>query len=125
MIKPYKGGVILMPEGNPDLTYALVQYHNIKGKDLVSQMYDPFGYAEQNGTDAIANWKEKDHFSKSDITYEEEVLEYLKSNHVKYIITYFSRPRYAQLLEKEPGLLTVAVDNTENFIAYYVNQDKL
>lgn len=121
----YKGGKILLPEGSPDLTYALAQYHNILGKDMLSEMYDPLGYAEQNSTDAIAHWNEVDELNKNGYTYREEMLEYIKNNNVKYFITYANRERYLKLIELEPELFSPASPNTLNFASFYVHPEKL
>ncbi len=121
----YKGGKILLPEGNPDLTYALVTFHGVEGKDMLSQMYDPIGYASQNGLNAVENWNNVDPFSKEGLTFKEEVRDYLKTNKVQYIITYGSFPRYNVLVETEPTWFSVAVPLSENFIALHVNQDNL
>jgi hypothetical protein len=126
VIKPYQGGKILMPEGNPDITYALVQYHQIEGKNMVSQMYDPYFYYEEQQVDPYANWQGKNPKNKDGLTYREEVLSFFKKNNIKYIITYANRDRYLKLFELEKDIFTKTEDGTiSNFATYYVNTENI
>ncbi|MDQ3098606.1 MAG: glycosyltransferase family 39 protein [bacterium] len=125
LIKDYKGGGLLMIEGNPDITYALVHEYGVQGKDLVSQMYDPYFYYEEKGVDPYANWNAVNPLSKDGMTFRDEVLYFLKSNNIKYMITYSDRVRYTKLFELEPGLATPATGTYGNLITYTINTDRL
>lgn len=127
IIKPFKNqGKILMAEGNPDITYALVHFHNIKGKDLISQMYDPYFYYEEKDLNPYANWNAVNPESKDGLTFRAEVLGWIKDKDIRYIITYHNRDRYLKLFELEPQIFT-PVENgmIRGFLLYYVDPDKI
>jgi hypothetical protein len=50
----YSGGTVLIPEGAPQLTYALARYGGIRGSDILGQMYGPIYY--YTGSDPFADW---------------------------------------------------------------------
>jgi hypothetical protein len=50
----YAGGSVLVPEGIPQLTYALGRYSGIPGSRLIGQMYGPDYYFQ--GGDPLAHW---------------------------------------------------------------------
>ena len=50
----YTGGTVLIPEGNPQFTYALGRYSGIDGASLLGQMYGPTFYFE--GGDPFEHW---------------------------------------------------------------------
>jgi hypothetical protein len=59
------GGQIVFPAGRPALTYALVRNHQISGKRLISDMYDPIYYKKAEDTPAdieenLIHWFEKE-----------------------------------------------------------------
>lgn len=89
MAKDYSGGGFLMPEGNPELTYALVQYEHIAGAKMVSSMFDPYFYMKG---DPYQNWGEN----------RKIVLNWLDDNDIKYMVVYASAQRYRKLAEHEP-----------------------
>lgn len=39
-----EGGAFAVPSDHPDLTYTLARYGHLPGRDLISQLYDPFYY---------------------------------------------------------------------------------
>ncbi len=125
LIQDYKGGGLLMIEGNPDITYALVHEEGVQGKDLVSQMYDPYYYFEQNGLDPYANWNQVDPFNKQGMTVRDEVLLFFKKNNIKFMITYSDRDRYTKLFALEPRLATPAKGTYGNLVTYTINTDNL
>ena len=49
----YEGGTILIPEDRPYLTYLLARDHDISGKNLQGQMYDPFAYFDVDDPFAV------------------------------------------------------------------------
>ncbi len=79
-------GKVLFPADRPVLTYVLVYDHKFDGARIVSQMYDPYYYA--NGED------------KSII--EEKFLTWLKKENIKYIV-YTNRVEYLEVFAKYPG----------------------
>jgi len=50
----FRGGKVLIPEDNPQLTYAAVRFGGIGADELIGQMYSPFFYYE--GEDPISDW---------------------------------------------------------------------
>lgn len=85
----YEGGRVLIPEGDPNITYALVYFQEIKGENIIGQMFDPFFYMEG---DAFENWGEN----------REIVLEWIKDEDIRLIMVYDVTERYIKLFEKEP-----------------------
>lgn len=93
--KYYKGGNILLYEGDPIMTYSLVNYGKIDGKVFISQMYDPFQYKPfTDHTDLFSNWG-KDR---------KIVLNWLKNENIRLLIMQPQRERYLTLFEKEPEI---------------------
>ena len=106
----YHGGGILLPEDHPALTYALVRYEGVEGKNMVGQMFDPYFYMQG---DPYANWSKN----------RKIVLKWLKQENIKFIVVYSSNERYSKLFQKEPQLFTLvgkSVGSGYNF--YSVNQ---
>ncbi len=106
--KQYKGGGLLLFEGNPELTYALVRNHNVEGKNIVGQMFDPYFYFT---TDPYEDWEDK----------REIVLKWLKDNNIRTIATYTQSVRYSKLAEVESDFFSAGkpVPNS-NIIIYSV-----
>lgn len=77
------GGKILFPAGRPALTYALVRNHGVSGKRLVSEMYDPYFYAQDEETPAEL---------------EEKMIDWLAKEEIKLIV-YTGKSEYKNLLE--------------------------
>lgn len=92
----YRGGGLLLFEGNPDITYALVRYHNIQGKNIVGEMFDPYYYFT---SDPYADWPK----------YRKTVLDWLKQNNIRTIATYVQYQRYANLAKNEPEFISKGV----------------
>ncbi len=86
----YKSGSVLIPEDKPVLTYSLVRYHNIKGPNLVGQMFDPFYYMKG---DPFADWEEN----------KKIIFDWIKEYDIKLMAFYPDRERYNKLIEKEPN----------------------
>ncbi|NIN64978.1 MAG: hypothetical protein GTO63_09810, partial [Anaerolineae bacterium] len=51
----YEGGRVLIPEGMPQLTYALGRYSGIPGANLLGQMYGPTYY--YGAGDPLEDWE--------------------------------------------------------------------
>jgi hypothetical protein len=122
----YKGGGILLPEGNPEITYALVQFNGVKGKDVVGQMFDPYFYWEEKQIDPYANWNAPDPLSKDGLSFRETVLTWIKKNNISYIVTYSTRAKYTKLFELEPALFNKDHEvHATNMVVYTVNAEKI
>lgn len=89
----YRGGRVLVHEGDPVMTYALVKYAGIDGKHLLGQKYDPFEYEPfKKRADMFEDWA-KDR---------QIVLDWLKRDEIKLLIFHNQRERYLKLVAKEP-----------------------
>ena len=84
----YDEGRVLIPEGDPSFTYALVYFQGIGGKDIIGQMFDPFFYMEG---DPYENWGEN----------REIVLGWMKKEDITLILVDSERERYKKLFERE------------------------
>lgn len=109
--KNYHGGGLLLFEGNPEITYALVRYHGVEGKNIVGQMFDPYFYFKGDPYD---DWGKK----------RKVVLKWLKDNKIRTIATYMQSERYAKLAERESDYISepVAVPNT-NMVIYQIKDE--
>jgi len=87
--KNYQDGTILIPEGDPNFTYALVYFNKIKANKLQGQMYDPFFYIKE---DVFENWGEN----------RKKILSWLKEDDIKLIVFYDDTEKYQKLIKKEP-----------------------
>lgn len=97
----YKGGAVLIHEGDPVMTYALVKYAGINGKNIQGQMYDPFQYKPfVNYSDPFKNWG-KDR---------KIILNWLKRDNIKLLIFHNQRERYLELVKREPEIFTFVKD---------------
>jgi hypothetical protein len=90
----YKGGTVLIHEGDPVETYELVRF-GVPGKNIEGQMYDPFTYKPFTGY--------KDLFSHWD-TDRKIILNWLRRDDIRLIVFHKQRERYVQLMRKEPGI---------------------
>lgn len=108
----YKGGGLLLMDGNPEITYALVQKFGVKGKFIVGEMFDPYYYFTEE--DPYSNWGEN----------RLVVLKWIKDNDIRTIATYVQYDRYAKLVAHEPQYFTEAgsVPNS-NIVIYKVNDN--
>lgn len=84
----YKDGKVLIIEGDPNITYALVYYNHINGENIIGQMFDPFFYIDG---DAFDNWGEN----------REKVLGFIKDENIKLILLYDVSERYFKMFERE------------------------
>ena len=88
-VKEYEGGKVLIPEGDPNITYAMVYFEGIEGKNIIGQMFDPYFYMEDEPYD---NWGEN----------REIVLDWIKKEDIRLIMVYDVTYRYLMLFEEEP-----------------------
>jgi len=77
------GGRILFPAGRSTLTYALVYNHHFSGERFLSNMYDPFYYAEEGQTSQEI---------------EEKTIDWLEREEVKLIV-YSGKSEYRNLFK--------------------------
>jgi hypothetical protein len=106
----YHGGGMVFIEGNPEFTYALVRYHGVKGKNIVSEMFDPYYYF--NG-DIYSNWKDNRHI----------VVDWLKENNIKTTVTYTQYDKYQKLAQFESKYISGPYSvSGSNILVYQVNE---
>lgn len=111
--KNYHGGGLLLGEGNPEIVYALVRSEGIEGKNIVSQMFDPYFYMTEE--DPYKNWGDN----------REPVLKWIKKNNIRTIATYSQSERYRKLVDIETEYFSdVTSIQGSNIVIYKVN-DKL
>jgi hypothetical protein len=79
-------GKVLFPADRPVLTYVLVNGYKFDGARMVSQMYDPYFYANGEGKEVT----------------EKKFMTWIEKENIKYIV-YTSRVEYRELFEKYPG----------------------
>jgi hypothetical protein len=92
----YDGGIVLVPDANPQFTYALGRYSGIPGKNLLSQMYGPVYYYTEG--DPFENWG----------TVGPQMWEWIRSSGVQLLVTNTSDRRFAPLIEEHPERLVDA-----------------
>jgi len=100
----YKGGSILIPEDRPVYVYHLAHDHDIAGTHLVGQMFDPFYYLP----DAYSNWGEN----------KKIVYDFLEENDISLLVFYTGRPRYEELVKRDPEKF-VKIDSIDNVLEIY------
>lgn len=110
----YKGGKIVFVEGNPEFTYALVKIYGFEGKNIVSQMFDPYFYFTEE--DPYTNWGDN----------REIVFGWLKNNEIRTIYSYSNMDKYIKLAETEPKYVQ-ALGNVSGtgLIVFQVNYEKI
>ena len=99
----YKGGTILIHEGDPVMTYAMVNYGGIEGKNIEGQMYDPFQYKpfmDYGDTNLFKNWS-KDR---------KIIVNWLKRDNIKLLVVNAQRQRYMDLIQREPEIFNFVND---------------
>jgi hypothetical protein len=115
IMQHYDGGGMVFVEGNPDYTYAMVEKFGLKGKNIVSEMFDPYFYFKD---DPYANWTTG--------TDRLVVFKWLKDNNIRTIVTYGGTERYAKLSELEPGYISKGVQLPDvNIVIYKVDDAKI
>lgn len=108
----YVGGRVLIPEGIPSFTYAMVRYQGFEAKDFIGEMYDPFFYMEDE--DPFDNWED----------HREDVLSWLKREDIR--LMFFPRVGkevYSKLIEKEPKFFEFKENADGAFLIYKVFPD--
>lgn len=107
----YKGGTILMHEGDPVLTYALVKYAGIKAENIQGQMYDPFQYSPFiDYSEPFEEWSED----------REIIINWIKRDNIKLLIFQNGRKRYLDLVEREPRIFKFVKDEEFEYKIYEV-----
>lgn len=90
----YQTGKILIPEDRTAYTYALVRFNQIKGENIIGQMFDPYFYLEK---DVYENWEKN----------RGKILSWLKKENIKLLVFYPGRERYEKLVEKEKDFFKI------------------
>src|SRR3989344_4299476 len=89
----YQGGGILLPEDRPYITYFLAHDYQIKGRDMVGQMFDPFYYFP-DPKNPFKNWNED----------RKKVIDWLRNEDINLIALTTGKETYLGLFEREPKL---------------------
>ena len=85
----YRGGVVLIPEDNPQLTYAVVRYGGIEADELQGQMYTPMYYFDG---DPLQNWD----------VIGPEMWEWLEKEEISLLVFNRGDERFVRLMEDRP-----------------------
>jgi len=85
----YHRGTIAIPEDRQALTYGLVRFHGIEGKDLEGQMYDPFSYMEG---DPFQDWDSN----------RQVVWRWLRDRNITLLVFYNGKAPYEEMIRREP-----------------------
>ncbi|KKQ95470.1 MAG: hypothetical protein A3C27_02500 [Candidatus Levybacteria bacterium RIFCSPHIGHO2_02_FULL_39_36] len=107
----YKGGTVLIHEGDPVMTYALIKYTGLKGKNIEGQMYDPFQYKPFTDRPELFSKWNKDR---------KLILNWLKKDNIKLLIFHSQRERYLELVKREPGIFKFVKDGEFGLKIYEV-----
>ena len=102
----HEGGVVLIPEDNPQVTYAVVRYGGITADKLLGQMYSPLYYFEG---DPFANW---------DVV-GPQMWQWLEAEDVSVLVTYPNDTRFQQLIDKRPQIFTYVATLPESPMDVY------
>jgi len=86
----YRGGTVLIPEGNPQLTYALARYGGIEGRNMLGQMYGPIYYFQ--GGDPFDHW---------DVV-GPQMWEWFETNDVRLLVMMADDRRFQMMIEEYP-----------------------
>jgi hypothetical protein len=90
----YNGGTVLIPEGAPQLTYALVRYGGIDAQHLMGQMYGPDYYYQ--GGDPLEHWDEVGPL----------MWDWLQRNNVRMLVMDIYDRRFLRMIEESPQRFT-------------------
>jgi hypothetical protein len=95
LAETHREGKVLIPEDNPQLTYAAVRYGGLGADEILGQMYSPLYYAESG--DPLANWDAVgplmwDWFERENIT---------------VLVTYSDDPGYQRMIQDRPERFTL------------------
>jgi len=89
--KYYEGGRVMVPEWRPSFTYAMVRFQGFEAKEIISGMYDPFFYMDDE--DPFDNWGD----------HREDVLSWLKKEDIRLMLFHvLEGAYYTGMIEKEP-----------------------
>lgn len=89
--KYYKEGTLLFPDGDPHFTYTVVQYGHVDGKNILSQMFDPFYYVD---ADLVFDRWEK---------YKEAINDnWIIKHNIRLAVFRVDSERYTKLRDKQP-----------------------
>jgi hypothetical protein len=90
----YNGGTVLIPEGAPQFTYALVRYGGIDAHHLMGQMYGPDYYYQ--GGDPLENWDEVGPL----------MWDWFQRNDVRMLVMDVYDQRFLRMIQDSPGRFT-------------------
>lgn len=108
----YNGGTVLIHEGDPVLTYALIKETHLKASNIEGQMYDPFQYKPFNSyNDPFEHWDEDRGI----------ILDWLKKDDIHLLVFIAGRTRYEELVKREPEIFKFIKDDSFGLKIYEVN----
>ena len=102
----YRRGTIAIPEDRQALTYGLVRFHSIEGKDLEGQMYDPFSYIEG---DPFQDWDSN----------RQVVWRWLKDRNITLLVFYKGKALYEEMIRREPKWFSYETTAYRNTVEIY------
>jgi len=102
----YHGGTIAIPEDRQALTYGLVRFQGIEGKDLEGQMYDPFSYIEG---DPFQDWDRN----------RQLVWRWLNDRNITLLVFYKGKAPYEEMIRREPGWFSYETSAYRRTIDFY------
>ncbi len=91
--KYYKEGTLLFPDGDPHFTYTSVQYGHVEGQNILSQMFDPFYYIDED--QVFGQWSKYKKAINND---------WIKKHDIRLAVFRTDTERYIRLIEKEPEI---------------------
>lgn len=90
----YEGGTVLIPEGTPQLTYAIGRYSGIPGERLLGQMYGPTYYYE--GGDPLENWE----------SVGPQMWQWFEDENIRLLIMSAGDERFLKMIDERPQRFT-------------------
>lgn len=105
----YDGGTLLIPEGDPNLTYALVQFEGLTAETLLGQKYDPFAYFQ---SDPFVDWQDS----------RDVIVDWLAGEDIRLIAFHTGKETYEEMVKREPGIFEfVGLASNGSLQIYKVN----
>lgn len=104
----YSRGTVLVPEGEPQLTYAIVRYGEIEGVNILGQMYGPDYYFDAG--DPLDHWDEV----------EPMMLDWVAREDVRLLLASSYNPLYLRLVNENPDQFKLVSEVPYKAISIYL-----
>jgi hypothetical protein len=91
----HNGGRVLIPEDNPQLTYAAVRFGGLAANEILGQMYSPFYYYE--GGDPLEHWDEVG----------PRMWEWFATENITVLVTNSGDARFQRMIQEKPERFTL------------------